>query len=58
MAALDANGLLIEIDEIDQDEFMMTGLFFKATDKFTMYGTPAMKFNRVKIGYFDFSWIL
>jgi len=54
IAALDANGLLIEVDEIDQDDFLMTGMFFKATDRFGMYGTPAMKFNRVKI---DGEWI-
>ncbi len=54
MAALDANGLLLEVDEIDQDAYHMTSMFFKATDKFTMYGTPAMKFNRVKI---DGQWV-
>ncbi len=54
IAALDAHGLLVEVDEINQDDFMMTGLFFKATDKFTMYGAPAMKFNKVKI---DGQWV-
>jgi len=53
-AALEAHGLVLEIDEIDQDRYHMTSLFFKATDTYTMYGAPAMKFNRVKV---DGNWI-
>ena len=54
IAALDANGLLLEVDEVDQDKYLMTGMFFKATDKYSMYGAPAMKFNRIKI---DGQWV-
>ncbi len=54
IAALDAHGLLMRFPEIDQDQFEATGLFFKATDLFGMYGTPAMIFEKIKI---DGKWI-
>ncbi len=54
MAALDAHGLLMRFPEIDQDKFEATGLFFKATDLYGMYGTPAMIFEKIKI---DGKWV-
>jgi len=49
MAALDAHGLLLRFPEVDQDSYEATALFFKATDLFGMYGTPAMIFDKVRI---------
>jgi len=54
MAALDAHGLLMRFDRIDQDAYQIPALFFKATDKFTMYGAPCMMFDEVKI---DGEWV-
>lgn len=54
IAALDANGLLMRFKRIDQDAFQIPALFFRATDRFTMYGTPAMMFDEVKI---DGKWV-
>jgi len=47
--ALDAHGLLIRFDRLDQDAYEMPALFFRATDRFTMYGAPCMLFEEVKI---------
>ena len=49
MAAMDAHGLLMRFDRVDQDAYEIPGLFFRATDKFSMYGAPAMLFEEVKI---------
>ncbi|MAF84576.1 MAG: UbiD family decarboxylase [Gammaproteobacteria bacterium] len=49
IAALDANGLLLRFDRIDQDQYLIPALFFKATDMYTMYGSPCMLFEEVKI---------
>jgi len=54
VAALDAHGLLMRFDRIDQDAYDMTGLFFRATDRFSMYGAPAMLFEEIKI---DGEWM-
>jgi 4-hydroxy-3-polyprenylbenzoate decarboxylase len=54
IAALDAHGLLMRFDRIDQDAYQIPALFFKATDMFTMYGTPCMMFDEVKI---DGKWV-
>jgi 4-hydroxy-3-polyprenylbenzoate decarboxylase len=54
MAAMEAHGLLLRFPEIDQEKFEATGIFFRATDTFGMYGTPAMIFEKVKI---DGKWI-
>jgi 4-hydroxy-3-polyprenylbenzoate decarboxylase len=48
-AALDANGLLLRFDRVDQDAYEIPALFFKATDQYTMYGAPCMLFEEVKI---------
>lgn len=49
VAALDAHGLLLRFPEIDQDNFEATGLFFRMTDRYGMYGSPGLLFDRVKI---------
>jgi len=49
IAALDAHGLLMRFDRIDQDQYLIPALFFKATDMYTMYGAPCMLFEEVKI---------
>ena len=54
IAALDAHGLLMRFDRVDQDAYHTTGLFFRATDKFGFYETPAMMFENVKI---DGQWV-
>ena len=50
VAALDAHGLLLRIPEVDQDAWQATGLVFRANDKFTYFGVPALYFDKVKIG--------
>jgi 4-hydroxy-3-polyprenylbenzoate decarboxylase len=50
VAALEAHGLLLRIPEVDQDAFQATGLVFRATDRFSFFGVPALYFERVKIG--------
>ena len=54
IAALDAHGLLMRFDRVDQDAYHTTGLFFRATDKFGFYEAPAMMFENVKI---DGQWV-
>ena len=54
IAALDANGLLLRFDRIDQDAYEIPGLFFRASDRFSVYGTPCMLFENVKI---DGKWV-
>ncbi len=54
IAALDANGLLMRFDRIDQDAYHSTGLVFRSTDKFGFYEAPAMMFDNVKI---DGEWV-
>jgi len=49
IAALDAHGLLMRFDRIDQDQYLIPALFFKATDMYSMYGAPCMLFEEVKI---------
>ena len=49
IAALEAHGLLMRFDRIDQDQYQIPALFFKATDMYSMYGTPCMLFEEVKI---------
>lgn len=49
IAALEAHGLLMRFDRIDQDAYEIPGLFFRATDRFSVYGTPCMLFENVKI---------
>ncbi len=52
--ALDAHGLLMRFDRVDQDAYEIPALFFQATDMYTMYGAPCMMFDQVKI---DGEWV-
>jgi 4-hydroxy-3-polyprenylbenzoate decarboxylase len=54
IAALDAHGLLMRFDRVDQDAFEIPALFFKAIDRYEMYGAPCMLFEEVKI---DGKWV-
>ncbi len=54
VAAMDAHGLLLRFDRVDQDAFEIPALFFHATDLYTMYGAPCFMFDKVKI---DGKWI-
>jgi 4-hydroxy-3-polyprenylbenzoate decarboxylase len=54
MAALESNGLLMRFHRVDQDAYEIPALFFRATDRFSMYGAPAMLFDEVKI---DGEWV-
>ncbi len=54
VAALEADGLLMRFDRIDQDKYEIPGLFFRATDQYGMYGAPTMLFEEVKI---DGKWM-
>jgi 4-hydroxy-3-polyprenylbenzoate decarboxylase len=49
VAALEAHNLVLGFDRIDQDAWQATGLVFRATDRFGMFGVPAMRFDEVKI---------
>ena len=54
MAALEARGLLLRIPRIDQDEYETTALLFRATDRYGMFGAPALLFENIKI---DGEWV-
>jgi 4-hydroxy-3-polyprenylbenzoate decarboxylase len=49
VAALEANGLLLRFDRIDQDAYQATALVYRANDLYTMFGVPALWFDNVKI---------
>ena len=48
IAALDAHGILMRVPEIDQDEYQMTALMFRATDQYGFFESPAFLYDRVK----------
>ncbi|MCC7258136.1 MAG: UbiD family decarboxylase [Gammaproteobacteria bacterium] len=54
VAALDAHGLLLTIDRIDQDAYHATGLVYAANDRCGWYDVPALRFEEVKI---DGRWV-
>jgi len=54
VAALEAHGLLMRFDRIDQDRYQIPALFYEATDRYTMYGAPCMLFEEVRI---DGRWV-
>lgn len=54
VAALEANGLLLRIPEVDQDAYRATGLVYRANDLFGFTGVPALLVERVKI---DGRWV-
>lgn len=49
VAALEAHGLLLRVPRIDQDAYHATALFFEMTDMFSMYASPALLFEDVKV---------
>lgn len=49
IAALQANGLLMRLDRVDQDAFHATALVYRGTDKYGMFNMPALRFDNVKI---------
>ncbi|MDP6436098.1 MAG: UbiD family decarboxylase [Gammaproteobacteria bacterium] len=54
MAALDAHGLVMRVPEIDQDEYQVTALMFRATDRYGFFRSPAFIYDKIKI---DGDWI-
>lgn len=54
VAALEANGLLLRIPELDQDRYEATGLVCRANDLYGFEGVPAFLIERVKI---DGRWV-
>lgn len=54
IGALEAHGLVMRFDRIDQDAFHIPALFFKATEKYSWYGAPCMIFDEVRI---DGRWV-
>ena len=54
VAALEAHGLLLRIPRIDQDNYETTALLFRATDRYGMFGAPALLFENIKI---DGEWM-
>ncbi len=49
MEALEANGLLMRVPKIDQDQYHATALFFQMTDMFSKYASPAILFEEMKV---------
>lgn len=54
VAALEAHGLLMRFNRIDQDAYHATGLVYRLNDRYTMFGVPALWFDEVKI---DGRWV-
>lgn len=54
VAALDANGLLMRIPEVDQDNFEATGLVFRMGDMYGPYRSPGLLFEKIKV---DGKWM-
>jgi 4-hydroxy-3-polyprenylbenzoate decarboxylase len=52
--ALDEHGLLLQVDEIDQDAYEGTALMYRLVDVHGRFRAPIVKFGRVKI---DGRWI-
>ncbi len=49
MAMLEANGLVMRVPRIDQDKYHATALFYRMTDMFGKYASPAVIFEEIKI---------
>ncbi len=54
VAAIEANGLLLRFDKIDQDAFEGTAIVYALIDKYGWYDAPAVLFENVKQ---DGKWI-
>ncbi|MCK6369770.1 MAG: hypothetical protein L6Q83_00340, partial [Gammaproteobacteria bacterium] len=50
VAALQAHGLLMRFDRVDQDAYHATGLVYRLNDRFSYFGVPALWFDEVRIG--------
>ena len=48
-AALDAYGLVLRIPRVDQDQYQMTGIVFRSSDRYSIFGAPALMFDKIKI---------
>ena len=46
MAMMEANGLVMHIPRIDQDKYHATALFYRMTDMFGKYASPADRVRR------------
>ena len=53
-AALDAHGLLLRIPRVDQDQYQMTGIVFRSSDRYGVFSAPALMFEKIKI---DGQWM-
>lgn len=49
IAALDAAGLLLRFDRVDQDSYEATAIMYRLRDKFGMWGAPAFLIEELKI---------
>ena len=49
MEAIETHGSVIRIDEIDQDNYELTGLMYKLIDKHGWRGAPALIVDKIKV---------
>jgi len=49
LAMLDHYGLVIRVPKIDQDRYHATALFYRMTDLFGKYASPAIVFEKIKV---------
>ncbi len=49
IAALEARGRLLRVQEMDQDEFEATAFAYRLTEKYGIYDAPAFLIERIKI---------
>ena len=54
LEALEARGLVMRFDRVDQDNYEATALMYKAIDVFGMYEAPTLVFENIKI---DGQWM-
>ena len=54
MANLEAHGLVMRVPKIDQDKYHATALFYRMTDMFGKYASPAVIFEKIKV---DGKWM-
>lgn len=54
MAMMEANGLVMRVPRIDQDRYHATALFYRMTDMYSKYASPAVIFEEIKV---DGEWM-
>jgi len=54
MAMMEAHGLVVHVPRIDQDRYHATALFYRMTDMFGKYASPAIVFDEIKV---DGEWM-